>query len=48
MATPKTAPLPQSKINKLTAELAEYPMEELARIRRELVAEGKPVFDFGT
>jgi len=39
---------PTSKVNKVTAELAEYPMEELARIRRELVKKGKPVFDFGT
>lgn len=38
----------QSKVNKVTAELAEYPMEELARIRKELVKKGQPVFDFGT
>jgi succinyldiaminopimelate transaminase len=38
----------QSKVNKVTAELAEYPMEELARIRKDLVKQGKPVFDFGT
>ncbi len=38
----------QGKVNKLTFELEEYPMEELARIRKELVKKGKPVFDFGT
>ncbi len=38
----------QSKVNKLTFELEEYPMEELARIRKELVKKGKPVYDFGT
>lgn len=38
----------QSKVNKVTAELAEYPMEELARIRKELVKKGQPVYDFGT
>lgn len=37
-----------NKINKVTAELEEYPMEELARIRRELVKKGQKVFDFGT
>src|SRR5665811_1010421 len=37
-----------NKVNKLTAELAEYPMEELARIRKELVKKGRAVFDFGT
>ena len=38
----------QTKVNKLTAELEEYPMEELARIRKELVKKCQPVFDFGT
>lgn len=37
-----------NKVNKVTAELEEYPMEELARIRKELVKKGQPVFDFGT
>ena len=48
MTTAKTPARPQNKVNKVTTELAEYPMEELARIRKELVAQGKPVFDFGT
>ena len=48
MATAKTPPQAQNKVNKVTAELAEYPMEELTRIRKELIAQGKPVFDFGT
>lgn len=38
----------QTKINKTTAELEQYPMEELTRIRRELLAQGKAVYDFGT
>ena len=38
----------QSKVNKVTAELEQYPMEELARIRKELVKKGKTVYDFGT
>jgi len=38
----------QTKVNKVTAELEEYPMEELARIRKELVKKGVPVYDFGT
>lgn len=38
----------QGKVNKLTFELEEYPMEELTRIRKELVKKGKPVYDFGT
>lgn len=38
----------QMKINKVTADLEQYPMEELARIRKELIQSGKPVFDFGT
>jgi len=49
MATaPKPPTRAQTKVNKVTEGLAEYPMEELARIRRELVKKGKPVFDFGT
>ena len=49
MATaPKPPTRAQTKVNKVTSELAEYPMEELARIRRELVKKGKPVYDFGT
>ena len=48
MATVKNQSRPETKINKVTHELAEYPMEELARIRKELVSQGKPVFDFGT
>lgn len=44
-----SAPLKlQGKVNKITSELEEYPMEELARIRRELQKKGQPVFDFGT
>jgi len=35
-------------VNKVTAELKPYPMEELSNIRKELVAKGIPVFDFGT
>lgn len=35
-------------VNGYTANLAPYPMEELARIKRELSARGKRVFDFGT
>ena len=38
----------QMKVNRITAELEQYPMEELARIRKELINEGKAVFDFGT
>lgn len=37
-----------SKVNKITAGLEPYPMEELTRIKKELVKKGKPVFDFGT
>ena len=37
-----------NKVNRVTLELAEYPMEELARLRRELLRQGKPVYDFGT
>lgn len=35
-------------VNHVTSALAPYPMEELARIRKELVQKGMPVFDFGT
>ena len=35
-------------VNHITSSLAPYPMEELARIRKELVQLGMPVFDFGT
>lgn len=38
----------QTKVNKVTLELEEYPMEELARLRKELLRQGKPVYDFGT
>ncbi len=48
MASSKSPDRLQSKVNKLTADLEEYPMEELARIRRELVKKGRKVFDFGT
>ena len=34
--------------NQITLGLPPYPMEELARIRRRLVAEGRRVYDFGT
>ena len=34
--------------NPVTMNLAPYPMEELAKIRNQLFAEGKKVFDFGT
>lgn len=48
MAPPKPPQKIQNKLNKLTLELEEYPMEELARIKSELLARGQPVFDFGT
>lgn len=48
MAAPQKPTREQTKINKVTADLEQYPMEELARIRKELVKKGKPVFDFGT
>ena len=35
-------------VNHVTTALAPYPMEELARIRKDLVKRGMPVFDFGT
>ena len=35
-------------LNKTTNELAPYPMEELRRIKGELVDRGQPIFDFGT
>ncbi len=37
-----------NKVNKVTLDLEEYPMEELARIRKDLQKQGKAVFDFGT
>lgn len=48
MAAGKQPANAQSKLNKITLELEEYPMEELARIRKDLVKKGKPVYDFGT
>ena len=35
-------------VNSVAAGLAPYPMEELARIRADLVKRGKAVYDFGT
>lgn len=35
-------------VNPCTNDLAPYPMEELTRIRQNLVKNGKPVYDFGT
>lgn len=35
-------------VNNVTANMRPYPMEELAKIRSNLVKAGKPVFDFGT
>lgn len=35
-------------VNELTSSLMPYPMEELARIRSELIKQGKKVYDFGT
>ena len=35
-------------LNTQTESLAPYPMEELARIKRELIAKGKSVYNFGT
>lgn len=48
MPTPKAPARAQSKLNKVTLELEEYPMEELGRIKSELKAQGKPIYDFGT
>ena len=48
MAVNKQPANAQNKLNKLTLELEEYPMEELARIKKELIKKGRPVFDFGT
>jgi succinyldiaminopimelate transaminase len=48
MAVNKQPANAQSKLNKLTLELEEYPMEELARIKKDLIKKGRPVFDFGT
>jgi succinyldiaminopimelate transaminase len=44
----KTPVRKETKVNKVTFELEEYPMEELARIRKDLLKKGKPVFDSGT
>ena len=38
----------ESFLNSTTMDLAPYPMEELASIRKELESRGKKVFDFGT
>lgn len=46
--TPLHAPTKSNKVNKFTSELEEYPMEELTKIRKDLIKRGKPVFDFGT
>lgn len=35
-------------LNKVCESLAPYPMEELAKIKRELLENDQPVFDFGT
>lgn len=35
-------------VNQITSGMRPYPMEELTRIKSELVKAGKPVFDFGT
>lgn len=35
-------------VNSVTKGMRPYPMEELARIKAELVKAGKPVYDFGT
>lgn len=48
MAVGKQPSNAQNKLNKLTLELEEYPMEELARIKKELLKKGRPVYDFGT
>jgi succinyldiaminopimelate transaminase len=37
-----------SFVNEFTSTLAPYPMEELARIKKEVQARGQRVFDFGT
>ncbi len=39
---------PSSLVNQVTNQLQPYPMEELAKIRSKLQADGKPVYDFGT
>jgi len=48
MATPK-APVRNTgtEVNKVTSDLAESPMEELARIRKTPVKQGKPVLHLG-
>lgn len=35
-------------VNEVTSQLKPYPMEELSKIRANLVKQGKKVFDFGT
>lgn len=35
-------------VNAITSGLRPYPMEELARIRKDLIKQGKKVYDFGT
>lgn len=37
-----------AKLNDVTHNLKPYPMEQLAAIKRDLVRQGKPVYDFGT
>lgn len=37
-----------SYVNEVTANLKPYPMEELARIKQQLVSENKKIYDFGT
>lgn len=35
-------------VNAVTAQLKPYPMEELSRIKSDLLKEGRPIFDYGT
>jgi succinyldiaminopimelate transaminase len=35
-------------VNQITADMRPYPMEELGRIKSNLIKEGRPVYDFGT
>ena len=35
-------------LNNIVETLPKYPMEELAKIRRQLISENKEYFDFGT
>jgi succinyldiaminopimelate transaminase len=48
MSTVKPHQKIQNKLNKVTLELDEYPMEELSRIKAEVAARGQPIYDFGT